>query len=112
MEQRNRIRQAAYGVVVVSGAAGLVSAAYGGRVLVWAIIGALSILIHGIYLTTRGVKPRPPQSPGLMLTALVLAPFVNDLALRSPPLYLSVVLGLGVAIIAPRIQYRYLRRTP
>lgn len=112
MEQHSRVRRATYGLVAVAGAVGLVSAAYGGRVLVWAVIGLVWAVIGGAYLAARRVRPSPTESPGLMFTALGLAPFVNDLALRSLPLYLSVVLGLAVALIGPRIQYHYLRRTP
>jgi|SRR5690625_715737 len=110
MEQEERIQRATYGLVAVAGAVGLISAAYGGRVMAWAILGVLGFLVYGGRLVAR--PGCPPRSPGLMLIALGLAPFVNDLALRSLALYLAVVLGMAVAIIGPRIQYHYLRRTP
>ena len=68
MEQHSRVRRATYGLVAVAGAVGLVSAAYGGRVLVWAVIGLVWAVIGGAYLAARRVRPSPTESPGLMFT--------------------------------------------
>lgn len=112
MEQRRDRIRATYGLVAVAGAGGVINAALGGRVLLWVTVSAMFALIVGAVLMARGVKPRMPESPAVVFTALGLAPFVNDLVFRSVSLYIAVVLGLSVAILGPRLQHNLRRRTP